>query len=342
MYKIIGDNNKVNYGVIDEPVDFNYKDFKLLNFFGKEIKGLKKKYTFHMFNYLGIIADDFLIGLACVDLGYMYNVFCYLYNYKEGLLYEFDTKGRGGSKVLRFPANPDEYRLHLEKGKNHLVINKSHETGHLEVEASFEDTLSLKGEFKYGFKSHQPLRVLNPSDPYRWTFTEKCSPILPDKLEITYKNEKLKFDMDKVILLYDWTGGYLKRHTNWYWAAFGGILPDRKKTRIGANFAAFVNETFFAENAFWINNKRNRVHRCVYDFNPMNLYNPWHIWDEEGSVDIIFRPMGERNEKFNGLFAKADFRQFVGSFEGTLKPRGSKALKFEEVHGFTEFHSVLW
>ena len=46
MYKLIGENNKVNYGSIDEVIDFNYKDFKLLNFFGKELKGFVKNNAF--------------------------------------------------------------------------------------------------------------------------------------------------------------------------------------------------------------------------------------------------------------------------------------------------------
>jgi hypothetical protein len=37
MYKLIGENNKVNYGCIDEPIEWNYAEFKLLDFFNKEV-----------------------------------------------------------------------------------------------------------------------------------------------------------------------------------------------------------------------------------------------------------------------------------------------------------------
>ncbi|EMI69489.1 DUF2804 domain-containing protein [Leptospira noguchii] len=71
--KIIGTENKVNYGVFDGPVEFNHKEFQLLDFFGKEISGFRKRFAFKKFNYIGIITDEFLIGFAAVSLGYVYN-----------------------------------------------------------------------------------------------------------------------------------------------------------------------------------------------------------------------------------------------------------------------------
>ncbi|EMO06326.1 hypothetical protein LEP1GSC116_0513, partial [Leptospira interrogans serovar Icterohaemorrhagiae str. Verdun HP] len=44
--KVIGAENKVNYGVFDGPVEFNYKEFQLLDFFGKEISGFRKRFAF--------------------------------------------------------------------------------------------------------------------------------------------------------------------------------------------------------------------------------------------------------------------------------------------------------
>lgn len=95
--------------------------------------------------------------------------------------------------------------------------------------------------------------------------------------------------------------------------AFGAILPD--KASIGANFAAFTNETYFSENAFWIDNKRTRVTRVLYDFNEQDPYETWHVYDEAGSVDLIFTAEGEWNDKVNGgPFVKTIFRLSTNSF----------------------------
>ncbi|MCG6194356.1 DUF2804 domain-containing protein [Leptospira sp. FAT2] len=338
--KIIGAENKVNYGVFDGPVEFNYKEFQLLDFFGKEIRGLKKRFAFKRFNYIGIITDEFLIGFAAVSLGYVYNVFAYLYHYKEGILYEFDAKGLDTGKELDFPANPDEYSIRFKKGASFLNVNKSHSDKKLEVEAFLGKKLRFRFNADFGLKSHSPLRVVNPSEPTHWTFTEKCSPITPSSIELSYNGKPLSFDPKKTTILYDWSGGYLRRETNWYWAAFSAILPN--KTTIGANFAALVNETFFSENAFWIDRKRTRVPRLIFDFSQKDPYKTWRIYDEEGLVDLEFKPEGERKDKMNLIVTKLYFRQFVGKFSGKFESAQGKKVSFKDVYGFTEFHRSLW
>jgi len=342
MHNIIGPDNKVNYGCIDGPVNFNYQDFILKNFSGKTAGSLKKRFTFHKFNYMGIISNNFLIGIGTVSLGYAYNVFVYYYDYEHGIVYEFDRKGVRDGKTLIIPPDPDVHTIKFSKRKNSLKINKSFNKNSLEVDLDFENRLTLNGVFSYGLKSHNPLRVLNPSEPTLWTFTEKCSPLLPESLSIVLDGKEADFDIKKTAMLYDWTGGYLRRKTDWYWAAFAGTLSDKNRTTIGLNLAALVNESFYSENAFWINNKRTRVQRCIYDYHPEDPYRPWHIWDEAGTVDITFIPKGERKENFNVIVAKTIFRQFVGTFEGTLKPEGGKPVKFSNIHGFTELHRAKW
>ncbi|TGL49667.1 DUF2804 domain-containing protein [Leptospira wolffii] len=340
MQKIIGPDNQVRYGVWDGPIDFNYRDFSLLDFFGKEIKGLKKRFAFHSFNYLGIMMEDCLVGIAAVSLGYAYNVFCYLYKYDEGKVFEFDEKGPDLGLALKFPANPDEYEILFKKGSSFLEIRKSHSEGKLSLNADFGKKLRISGDFPYSLASHNPLRVLNPSEPTRWTFTEKCSPLVPDRISVKYANRELARDPYRTTMVYDWSAGYLRRETNWYWAAFSSVLPEGGK--IGANFAALVNESFFPENAYWIDSKRQRVSRCIFDFSQKDPYKPWRLWDEEGRLRLEFEPKGERKEKMNLIWTKLYFRQFVGKFSGSLRPESGKEVQFKDVWGFTEFHRSLW
>ncbi len=341
MYKLIGENNRVNYGCIDEPIEWNYEKFRLLDFFNKEIRGIKKKVAYHQFNYVGITAGDYIVGFATVDLGYLYNVFAFIYQSGTGILFECDDKCPGWSKKMSFPRNPDNYLTTFNAGKTSLRVEKSHERGVLNIACNFKDRLEVKGSFEYSIKSHEPLRVLNPSLPTRFTFTEKCSPLTTKDFKLSLGGKPLTYETDKVVAVYDWSGGYLRRETNWYWTAFGAILPDN--TSVGANFAALTNETYFSENAFWINNKRSRVTRVLYDFDEQKPYEKWHVYDEAGTVDLIFTPEGERNDRMNGgPFVKMLFRQFVGAFDGFFRPEGCEKVSFKSVKGFCEIHRSLW
>jgi uncharacterized protein DUF2804 len=341
MVKLIGNNNRVNYGCIDEPIEWNYEKFKLLNFFNKEVKGLKKKMAYHQFNYVGITAGEYIVGFAVVDLAMIKNVFAFIYSKKGGIILESDDKCLGFSKKMDFPRNPDNHITTFNSGKTSVHVEKSHEKGMLNIDCVFKGRLAFKGSFPFSIESHQPLRVLNPNEPNRFTYTEKCSPLRPTDFELSLDGKALDFEKDKVVAIYDWSGGYLRRETNWYWTAFGAILPD--DTSIGANFAAFTNETYFSENAFWVNNKRTRVSRVIYDFNAQEPYEKWHVYDEAGTVDLIFSPEGERNDRINGgPLVKTIFRQFVGSIDGFFKPVHGEKTEFKDVRGFCEIHRAIW
>ncbi|MBI5845927.1 MAG: DUF2804 domain-containing protein [Deltaproteobacteria bacterium] len=344
MKSIIGPDNRVNYGVFDEPVNFNSEDFRLWNFFGKEIGGFRKRWAFHAFNYLGISFGDYFVGFAAVRLGYLNTVFAYVYQFGKGLVAQYDAKNPG-NMFLDLPANPDEYAIKFKKGGSFLNLSKSHANKTLSAEANFSGKLAVSLSARYGLDVQTPLRVLNPSEPFRFTFTEKAAPILCDAISVKLNGKELVEDPSQVTILYDWSGGYLRRETNWYWAAFSGFgkNPSGAEIPVGANFAALTNEAFFSENAFWAGvGKRSRVSRVIFEFSAQEPYKPWHLWDEAGTVDLTFTPLGERSEKVNAVLLKTWFRQFFGSYSGTLTPPGGEPVKLDNVHGVSEFHRALW
>ena len=341
MVKIIGDDNKVRYGVWDEPLDYNYKDFALYDFFGREIKGLRKKFAQGAFNYVGVSTGEYLVGAAAVALGYMNMVFAYLFHYQRGLLYAYEAKAPGNF-CLDFPFNPDGYDIRFSRGKNRMRLSKSHATGELVLEASLGGRLDVHLKAPYGLETHHPLRVLNPTEPTRWTFTEKCSPIVPRECEISLDGHAMPCDKSRTTLLYDWSGGYFRRETNWYWGAFSGLSAGRAPVLVGANFAALTNEAYFSENAFWINNQRTRVTRCIFDFDQKNLFKPWRLWDEAKTIDLVFAPAARRGENINALVLKSSFHQFFGRFSGVLRPPDGKPARLENLWGLGEFHRSVW
>ncbi|MBU2488200.1 MAG: DUF2804 domain-containing protein [Proteobacteria bacterium] len=338
MRPIIQKNGQPEYGVLDEPIRFNHEDFILRNFFGKPVGGIRKKLAYHAFNFLGVLSQEHIAGVAVVNLGYMHALFAYVYSFSQGMLFSWETKGPGLGRLL-FPANPDEYEILWEKGKNRVHIEKSHASGRLEADIRLGGRFALRLSAPYSLAGNQPLRVLNPSEPFRWTFTEKGMPILPQELSMTLDGRTLE-GPENATILYDWSGGYLRRQTNWFWAAFSGVQEG--KLPVGANFAALTNETYFSENAFWVNNRRTRVPRVIFTFDYDDPFRPWTVRDEEGLVDLTFHPAGERSEKINALVIKTYFRQFFGHFEGVLRPPEADPVEISGVRGFTEFHRALW
>ncbi|BDU71288.1 DUF2804 domain-containing protein [Mesoterricola silvestris] len=340
MHTLIGENGKVGYGCLDGPVRFNHEAFPLRTFFGRKAGALRRRMALGAFSYLGILGDGFVAGLAAVRLGYVANVFGFFFDSGTGAYWERSVKDRPGRLV--FPLDPDACAIHYESRGCGLDLAKSHDRERLEVEARFGERLVVKGLFPYGFR-HHPLRVVNPScgDPNRFTFTEKCAPLLPEALSVTFDGVERAGDLGRVAAVYDWSAGFFNRNSNWLWSALAGVLPDG--TPVGANFAALVNESFYPENAFWVGGKRIRLAQVVFDYDPEDpRREDWRIFTEDGQVELRFRPLGERGERTRLPFLKVNFRQFFGEYTGWLRDPGGRSVRLERLMGVAEIHLSVW
>ncbi|QGU00404.1 hypothetical protein SYNTR_1810 [Candidatus Syntrophocurvum alkaliphilum] len=343
MFSIINENGRANYGIIDKyPIDFNYQDYRLLDFFDREIEGFKKKWKFHKLNYLGLISDKYILGLAMTDLSYCYNCFVYLYDFKEGLLFDHKVYGMfKKQKQFDFPANPDKHSIAYSKGKNGIDINKNFLTSELFVNCNLGNRFSFAGQFYYDFNLNRPLRVLCPAGQNGWSFTEKASLIKPDFINVELDDKELKFDLSNTTLFYNWSAGYYKRETEWYWIGFSGYDKEENLS-IGGNFAAFTNETYYSENVLWLDGERYRFGRVIFDYDPLNPMHEWKAFNENGIISLTFTPYDEMKEMKKTRFLKTFFRQFPGEFSGYFqKPKGEK-VHFSGIKGFGETKRTRW
>jgi len=340
VHKLIDKNGNVIYGSFDEPIQFNHEDFKLRNFFGKEVTGLRKKIAFNTFNYIAVTTDEFIAGFATVNLGYANNIFGYIHRYDTGEF--FETNRILLPSKISFPGNPDMHDIEYKGRGADYHVRKSHKDGTLDIACLFGDKLAINGRFAYSLRD-KPLRVVNPScgDPRRYTFTEKCPLFNPKNVSVIFNGEELINDKSRVTGIYDWSGGYLNRNTNWFWSAFAGT--GNKKQHIGANFAALTNESYYSENAVWVDNHRSRIPRVIYDIdmeNPMD--SDWKIFSEDGAIDLTFRPRGRRTQRLNAFFVKLDFRQMLGDFSGKITDEKGKPVTLKNVRGISEIHLSHW
>lgn len=333
--RLIDDRGRVRHGCYEGPLAFNAGDFKLRDFFGREVSALRKRMALGGFTFIGIQTGDLLVGLAAVRLGYASQVFGYAFDFRTGRLHERSARALPGR--LRFPMDADESAIRFQGSGCSLRLDKSHARESLEVEATFGPGLQIRGSFAYGFGA-KPLRVVNPScgDPRRFTFTEKAAPLPAQSLSILLDGVERAGAPSQSVALYDWSAGYFNRNTNWLWSALAGFLEDG--TPVGANFAALVNESFYPENAFWIGGERTRLPRVIFQYDPEDpAQGDWRIFTEDGLVDLRFHPLGERGEKTWMPFLKVNFRQFMGEYTGKLGGTQLNGLR-----GLAEVHLSVW
>jgi len=337
MFQLIGQDGRAGYGCLDGPVAFNHQDFVLRGFFGRPLGSLRRRLALGGFHYLGLLGPDWLVAVAAVRLGYAAQVFGFFCDLKTGRSWERSLKDLPGR--LAFPLDPDAHAIHYAGRGCRLDVSKSHAKGRLEVEAAFGDRLALSARFPCGFDA-RPLRVVNPScgDPRRFTFTEKCAPLVPEAFTATFEGRELQ---GPAAAVYDWTAGFFNRTTNWIWGALAGFLEDG--TPVGANFASLVNESCYPENAFWAGNHRERLGPVLFQ---CDLDDPgageWRVFTEDGRVDLRFRPAGGRGERTWTPVMKVNFRQLAGHWRGRLRTAEGREARLEDVPGVAEVHLSVW
>jgi hypothetical protein len=87
MVKLVDKStNKVEYGIFDQKIEFNWDDYQLNNFWDKPIGYWRRKFAFHKFHFVAINNAEYIIGLAIVDVSVGKNIFGYVYQKNVGLV----------------------------------------------------------------------------------------------------------------------------------------------------------------------------------------------------------------------------------------------------------------
>jgi hypothetical protein len=341
MQKLVNpDTNEVFFGKIDGEISLNYEDYRLKSIFDKNIPKLIEKFRFHKFIFALIITDSHLIGIGIIGLTYISNIFVFSYSIQNKEYFEIDKKVPFELN-LKYPINPDNYIISYKNKNDFVSIEKNKDNSQLKININFKNEFEIDGQFFYGSKTNNPLRICAPNGINCWTFTEKCSCIEPTLLKIKIKDKNVQPDLSKTTLLYDWSCGYMKRLTNWHWAAFSAVDPNLKMT-LGGNFASFINETYITENAYWIDHEMFKLNKVIFNFANNNPENLWTINSDDNKVLLKFNPLKKRVQKLNLGFLKIYFRQYLGIFSGTLHADNKKEIHFENAWGVTEIQRALW
>lgn len=317
---------KPNFGYFNSDlVEFNYENYVFKNMFDKKISNFRKKINFHAFQYISIVSNPYFLGIGIVDLGYIRNIFIYLFKNEEGLLYNKTEKYLISNRKIFDRYTPDLYKIETKK----LKIEKSFDNKKILIELK-DKKINLSFEGYYSLDDSNPLRLLSPAGQNGWCFTEKSPTIKTKSISLMLDNSLIMNNPEKTSVIYDWSAGYMKRYTEWYWGAFAN-------SEYGFNGASFVNETLHNENGFWLKNSLNLLGKLNFDFEDSNPNKIWKIVDETNRVQLFFKPQKIITEKIDFLFVKTYFRQFLGEFYGEAFGKEIKPIL-----GITEINRALW
>ena len=332
---LIGIDGRPRFGIYSGPLtSLNLDNFRPYGMkdSASSTKGWIFKYRIKRWEYLGICNNDIIFGIAVVRLGYMCNLFAYLFDRRSARISEYNVITPGGGAAT-FEGTSLTGEITFESGKTAVRMTSDSET--ITVEGSIKSELSVSLSFR---KYREPLVCLTRVSLKGFSYTHKEAGI-PVRGTIRHKGVSWDIQEEQSFGVRDYTLGYLARQTFWNWASGGGM--DKEGNRIGFNLVQGVNETGFTENAFWVNGRVVKTDVVDFRYDDLDLLKPWHIESNDGRVRLQFLPEGKRSANIHAGLIVSKFHQPFGRFEGTLRD-GDQVCELQNVSGFTEEHYAKW
>lgn len=334
MKNLISNNGQVTFGFFEQgPSHINYQDFDMRNTMDRKVNGLRKKMGYNQFQFIGLTGEDFVLGVALVNLKWVNKCFMYMYepktqNFKEyswlmPLSVGMNTSQQPNGGTWSYKNHKANITIQAENGERKLKIQVKNE---LDVDVVIDEN-----------HNYDPLPVCCRAGYNGWVFTQKTT-ALDFKGSIKWQGKDI--DTSKLLASVDWSCGYMRRETFWLWSSLSCVSEDG--TKIGFNLAAGVNETTHTENGLWVNGELIKLDRADFQFDRNNRTNTWYVTTSDGHIDLRFEPEGERKEKINAIVLASNFTQLFGRFYGSVKDQQGNAHTINGAMGFCEDHYAKW
>jgi len=331
--KLVDARGRITPGLMEHPVDtINYLDYDLRTVMDKPRTRLARHWRFNQFQFVSAMAPGWVFGLAIVDLNLVGNGFFYLFDFERGQMFEHSFL-HPLARNTNIEPYPERGYARFRKGDLSMAIEPA--TGGRNVRVSGPGNIRVDLELR---DTEQPLRLVSPAGYNGWVFTRKSAGLTVDG-EVRLGDVVWRCD-ESTRGSIDWSCGFMRRETAWNWASLAGVADNG--VSVGLNLAAGVNETGMTENALWLDGHRILLGPARFEFDRYQPGADWRVTTDDGRVDLRFGPSGARREKLNAWVIASNFRQFVGTFQGTVADENGKKIPVNGLRGLMEDHFARW
>ncbi|MFT5120710.1 MAG: hypothetical protein ACI8R1_001937 [Psychrobacter glaciei] len=341
------ENGQPTFGIFSQVKSINYLDYYSHLISQKSLPNWRKNLKANQFCFIQIIQPPYRICLALATIKLATSAFVYLY--------EDETDELEVCEALQ-PLT-----------RHTLLEGDCHQGQMAFVHANLTVTLDfMPSQIKVALDSQylalnatlarqaQPLAICTPTGRRGWTFTQK-EPLTAISGHLLIKaNSKFNTDAQAkqihfsktTIANLDWTLGYMRHKTNWFWTCINHYLPDGRHFTL--NLSMGVNETGVSENACWLDGQIYYLPPVLFirkdlDTSVQNTWRVYHQnlgWSNVG-IDLTFTPMTVYKKTDNFGVLASIFEQWLGFYSGEIRIK-NEVMKFDKVMGLAEDHFAKW
>lgn len=144
----------------------------------------------------------------------------------------------------------------------------------------------------------------------------------------------------------DWGRGVWTYDNTWYWASLSTYLEDGSK--VGFNLGYGFGDTSAAsENMIFYNGKAHKTDLVDFGIPGDKENNPrymetWHFTSNDNRIDLIFKPIYDRNTPLDFKIIAMLPHQVFGLFSGKLVLDDGKIIEIKDALGFAEKVHNKW
>ena len=243
------------------------------------------------------------------------------------------------SKLLAFPFG----RLHLpenaeqdsdvcyNKGGVFLRFQTVGEVRTLTFKAKdFEAHIELRRQTPHSLVIHVPFTEYQTAFYYNHKIN--C---MTARGKATYQGKDYVFGEDAFGLL-DWGRGVWPFHNEWYWSNGTGLVDGQL---FGFNLGTgFGNTEHATENILFYGGTTHKLGPVHFDLGTQYA-KPWHLYDDNGRLDLTLTPCYDRTTQMKVLFVNNCCHQMFGGFSGKAVLDDGTVLQVDNLQAFAE-HAV--
>ena len=232
---------------------------------------------------------------------------------------------------LKLEANAEENGV-IEYNKGGMYMRFENKDGYRTLNAKcdgFEAEVTLTPQTEHALVVNVPFT----EHPNAFYYNHKIS-CLKAYAKVKVGDSEYTFDENAWGLL-DWGRGVWPFHNEWYWSSASGYLGDEVfGFNLGCGFGDTSNAT---ENCLFYKGELHKLGEMKIEYN--SYMEPWHLYDDEGRVDLTLTPVYDRETKTKLLWVDNNTHQMFGTFAGKVVLDDGSTLDVEGITGFAE-HAV--
>ena len=349
-------NGQPTFGVFAQVKNINYLDYHSYLISQKALPNWRKALKANQFCFVQIIQPPYRVCLALATIKLATSAFVYLYNDETDELEVCEALQPLTRHTL---LEGDGYQGKMAFTHAKLTVTLDFAPSQINVVLDSEN-LALNATLA---RQSQPLAICTPTGRRGWTFTQK-EPLTAVSGHLCIK-ENSKFNADashtpdspdaKVKQIdftdttsanLDWTLGYMRHKTNWFWTCINSYLPDGRHFVL--NLSMGVNETGASENACWLDGQIVYLPPVMFVRQDLDApaQNTWRVYHQNlgwsnVDIDLTFTPITVYKKTDNFGMLASIFEQWLGFYSGEIRIR-DEVIKVDKVMGLAEDHFAKW